>query len=89
MSKSSMDQAEKANVSGLLQMLPGLGRNPLGFSQQGAGFPQQGAGFPAFGGGPAKSGGGFAGMLGSLGAGMKLGWGMLRFIMPLLGGFKL
>ncbi|WP_205516331.1 hypothetical protein [Paenibacillus sp. SYP-B3998] len=39
-----------------------------------------------FGGG-ASGGGGFLGALGSLGGFMKFGMGMLKFIMPLMGGF--
>lgn len=92
MSPSSVKQAEKALVSGLMPgfMGPmfGAGQNagPFGF-QLGGGFPfGNAAGNQGAAGG---QGGGLMDMIGKWWPRIRMGIGMMQTILPLLGGLKL
>jgi len=97
MSRASVNQAEKALVSAFLPGFlgpmfgGGQGGGPTGF-QPGGGFPfgNQAAGKQGGGAGAGQlAGGGLFDMVGRWWPRIRMGIGMMRTIMPLLGGLKL
>jgi hypothetical protein len=88
----ALRRQEKARASALFPTSPAAG-----FA---GGFPFEGAGAFPFGGAPgglggwfgqgnAEGGAGLLGMIGKAWPGIKMGFGIMRMIMPLLGGLKI
>jgi hypothetical protein len=100
---STIQHAENAQISGLFSgfSMPmaggGWGGDSFGFNPMGGGLAPGGmpaggmpaGGVPAANNAAAKNGGGMMGMLGKIVPGIKLGFGIMRTIMPLLGGLKI
>ncbi len=93
MTRSSFRRAGRARVSGLFPLTNGLGfggggLNPFGmnpgFGGQAPGLAQNGQGVGGLGGL-----GGFMGMFKKYWPGIQMGLGMVKTIMPLLGGLKI
>ncbi|MDB4866871.1 MAG: hypothetical protein JWR03_1204 [Cohnella sp.] len=95
--KNSLHHSGKPRISAFVPEGPafnsfeGGGFPPFGFFPEGAGFPGAGlptAGLPAAG-LPAGGGDGFMGFVKKAWPGIQIGMGIVRTIMPLMGGLKL